>query len=148
MTWRLELHDDARESIVHLARAAADGREIGGILLGRGPEADGTVHVEQAGDPGPNAIRRPDFFLRDLEHARALADEAWDRSEAVWVGEWHTHLKASGHPSEADLRTYYRLLSATDLEFEVFVSIIALPGPEGDWNEPELWPWLLQITEG
>jgi integrative and conjugative element protein (TIGR02256 family) len=146
--WRLDLNDAARESIVDLAGAAADGKETGGILLGHGPEPDGTVHVEQAGDPGPNAIRRPDLFLRDLEYARALADEAWDRSEAVWVGEWHTHLRASGHPSKADLATYYCLLSATDLEFEVFVSIIAVPGPEGDWDEPELWPWLLQITNG
>jgi len=146
--WRLELHDAARDSIIRLSRAAADSRETGGILLGCGPEADATVHVEQAGDAGPNAIRRPDFFLRDLEHARALADEAWERSGAVWVGEWHTHLKPSGHPSEADLMTYYRLLSAADLEFEVFVSIIAVPGPAGEWDEPELRPWLLQMSDG
>lgn len=147
MTWRIELHDAARESITELARAAADGRETGGILLGRGPEPDGTVHVEQAGDPGPNAMRRPNFFLRDLEYARDLADDAWDRSEAVWVGEWHTHLKPSGHPSEADLATYYRLLSATDLDFDVFVSIIAIPSGDTGWEEPQLWPWLVQIGE-
>ena len=128
-----------------LAEAASDGTETGGILLGRGPDETGTVHVEIAGDPGPGAIRRPDFFLRDLEHARALADEAWDHSNAVWVGEWHTHLNDSRSPSEADLATYIRLLSMADLEFDVFVSIIATAGASRGWSAPELWPWLLEL---
>ena len=41
-----------------------DGREIGGILLGRGPDDDGVIEIVEAGDPGPNADRRNDFFLR------------------------------------------------------------------------------------
>jgi integrative and conjugative element protein (TIGR02256 family) len=145
-TWRIELHDDARTAITELARAAADGRETGGILLGRGPEDDGTIHVEVAGDPGPKAVRRPDFFLRDLEHARGLADDAWQRSRAIWVGEWHTHIQRLTHPSNADLATYHRLLSAAALEFPVFVSIIVVPGDTaGGWAAPQLFPWILEL---
>lgn len=85
--------------MILLAPESADGRETGGILLGRGPDADGVVRVEIAGDAGPRADRRPDFFLRDLSHARELADGAWKRSRAVWVGEWHTHPTGGPEPS-------------------------------------------------
>jgi integrative and conjugative element protein (TIGR02256 family) len=141
----VRIADAARETIMRLAPESADGRETGGILLGRGPGNDGVVHVEIAGDPGPHAIRRPDFFLRDLEHARMLAEEAWERSRAIWVGEWHTHPVGGPEPSATDLGTYANLLTAAALEFEVFASIIAVPGASAGWNDPRLCPWLLQI---
>lgn len=131
-----------------LARESDDGRETGGILVGRGPGADGVVHVEIAGDPGPEAIRRPDFFLRDLEHARRLADDAWERTQAVWVGEWHTHLKREPQPSQADLSTYVRLLATAGLDFVVFSSLIVIPDAEGGWAAPQIWPWLLELDRG
>jgi integrative and conjugative element protein (TIGR02256 family) len=143
--WRLDVGEATLASITAMARDARDGRETGGILLGRGPDTHGVVHVEEAGDAGPNAVRRPDHFLRDLDHSRQLADKAWDRSEAVWVGEWHTHLNTSGCPSEADLITYQRLLATSELEFEVFVAIIATAGPGDDWQSAELSPWLITL---
>ena len=130
-----------------MARESADGRETGGILLGRGPDEDGVVQVERAGDPGPNARREPGFFLRDLEHAQRLAEAAWDQRKAIWVGEWHTHLHGDPRPSATDLATYASLLAAADLHFEVFVSIIAVPDAERHWEEPWLAPWLLAISD-
>jgi len=135
------------DAIKAMARESADGRETGGILLGRGPDEDGVVRVERAGDPGPKARREPGFFLRDLEHAQRLADEAWDESKAVWVGEWHTHVHRDPRPSATDLATYASLLAAAELEFDLFVSIIAVPDAARDWEEPRLAPWLLAISE-
>jgi integrative and conjugative element protein (TIGR02256 family) len=135
------------DAIKAMARESADGRETGGILLGRGPDEDGVVLVERAGDPGPNARREPGFFLRDLEHAQRLADEAWDESKAIWVGEWHTHVHGDSRPSATDLGTYASLLAAADLHFDVFVSIIVVPDAERDWEEPWLAPWLLAISD-
>jgi integrative and conjugative element protein (TIGR02256 family) len=143
----IEIAPQVRDRICRLAPKSEDGCETGGILLGRGPTEDG-VSVEMAGDAGPRADRRPDYFLRDLSHARSLAADAWRRSQAVWVGEWHTHPRGEREPSTSDLATYVRLLGASDLEFEVFVSIIVVPGDGGDWEQPELWPWLLELRRG
>lgn len=145
--YTIELGNRARTAIETLGRESEDGNETGGILLGFGPDEDGIVHVVLAGDAGPRAQRRPGFFLRDLEHARAIAQRAWDESRAIWIGEWHTHPMGGNTPSPVDLGTYVRLLGASALEFEVFVSIIVTPDPQHGWAEPKLWPWLLQVGE-
>lgn len=141
VTRRVEISTEAQETIWALAVESVDGRETGGILLGRGPDQHGTVLVEQAGDPGPNAQRRPDFFLRDLEHAQKLAAASWDARRAVWVGEWHTHPAGDPRPSRRDVRTYAGLLSAAELAFEIVVSIIVIPNPELGWERPALATW-------
>jgi integrative and conjugative element protein (TIGR02256 family) len=141
----IRIADPASAAIAQLAAESADGRETGGILLGRGPGADGVLHVEIAGDAGPRAIRRSDFFLRDLEHARKLADAAWEGSRAIWIGEWHTHPCGGPEPSASDLQTYARLLAAQALEFEVFAAVIVVPHAHGGWSDPQAWPWLLRI---
>lgn len=129
-----------------LAGQSADGRETGGILLGHGPDAGGLIRVTEAGDPGPAARREPGFFLRDLGHAQSLAAAAWERSKAVWVGEWHTHPHGDPQPSSTDLSTYAGLLLSAGLEFEAFVSVIAIPEP--DWKRPLIFGWVLVVSEG
>lgn len=143
MNIEMRVEEPALETIHALAPESADGRETGGILLGRGPVPDGVVVIEQAGDPGPAAVRRRDFFLRDRLHAQALADTAWLDREAVWVGDWHTHPMGGPSPSRRDLRTYAGLLAAAELGFEVFVSIIVVPDDDLGWGRPQLHPWIL-----
>lgn len=135
---------EAERRIRELASESEDGRETGGILLGRGPNTENVITVERAGDPGPAAKRRPDYFLRDLTHAHDLADAAWQETEAVWVGEWHTHPTGPATPSARDLITYAALLADPDLSFRTFVSIIVVPNP--DWKNPCLLTWALGST--
>ena len=144
----IEICEMARDVICKLATRSTDGMETGGILLGRGPEPDGLIAAEIAGDPGPKAIRKADYFLRDLEHAQGLAMEAWDTSRAVWIGEWHTHLNGSPAPSTSDLGTYLRLLAASELAFTHFLSIIVTDDGAGDWMRPELSPWVMELDSG
>jgi integrative and conjugative element protein (TIGR02256 family) len=141
VSYSVDIRPEAAARISDLAGASADGVETGGILLGRGPDANGVIVVEDAGDAGPKADRRPDFFLRDLAHAQRLAAEAWERDKAIWVGEWHTHPKGPIQPSPRDLSTYVALMTDTALEFKAFVSIIVIPDP--DWSSPRLLPWVL-----
>jgi len=142
----LVISTGARAQITELAPISEDGCETGGILLGRGPDSRGIVRVEIAGDAGPDADRRPNFFLRDLAHARTLAEDAWNTSRAIWVGEWHTHLRSGPQPSSSDLSTYLRLLAASELQFDLFVSIIVTADPLEGWARPRLWPWLLKLS--
>ncbi|WP_280403775.1 hypothetical protein [Nocardia brasiliensis] len=83
-----------RSNVVHLSFGTArtiaretrisisDGKEIGGILLG-GCGVDGSVRVRFAGTPGPQAIRRPTFFVRDLEHTRVYAERCYHRYRVI-----------------------------------------------------------------
>ena len=141
VNYSVEIRPDAAARIAELAGVSVDGTETGGILLGRGPDASGQILVEEAGDPGPEADRRVDFFLRDLKHAQRLAAEAWERDKAIWVGEWHTHPKGPLQPSPRDLHTYVALMTDAALELRAFVSIIVVPDP--DWTTPRLLPWVL-----
>lgn len=136
----------AEADIRRHAEDSADGRETGGILLGRGPDPLGAVYVEVAGDAGPAAVREPSRFVRDLEHARRLADDAWRARQAIWVGEWHTHLHGDPRPSDVDLATYADLLAASSLAFDRFVSVIVIAGPEGGWEAALLHAWVLRIA--
>jgi integrative and conjugative element protein (TIGR02256 family) len=146
VTLRLHILPEAAAKIWALARASEDGLETGGILLGRGPSPHGLIDVTDVGDPGAEAVRRPDSFLRDLGHAQALADSAWQDSHATWIGEWHTHPRTGGEPSGRDVATYAKLLADPDLQFAVFVSIIVTPGPDTNWADPTLTAWLVART--
>jgi integrative and conjugative element protein (TIGR02256 family) len=102
--------------------SATDGLETGGILLG--DLTHGVARVRHAGDPGPGAVRRRDFFLRDRGHAQKLADIAFDADGSIWIGEWHSHVEVPPVPSRRDLTTYARLLADDELGFDVVISLI------------------------
>jgi integrative and conjugative element protein (TIGR02256 family) len=133
----------AAATIAREAAASVDGLETGGILLGFDESDLGELLVLEAGDPGPNAERRADFFQRDLEHARRLADDAYAQTTARWVGEWHTHPRGHLVPSRVDLKTYRGFLRNPQLEFAMFLAIIVGPGDDG-WNRPRAAAWLIE----
>jgi integrative and conjugative element protein (TIGR02256 family) len=143
VTDRVRLGDRALATIVHEAPASSDGRETGGILLGfdAGPLTEALVM--EAGDPGPQAERRQDFFRRDVEHAQRLADEAFTRTTSRWIGEWHTHPHGDLAPSRKDLRTYRGFLRDPELAFDSFVAVIVGPGDDG-WTKPRAAAWLIE----
>lgn len=143
----VNLNDVALQAIFKEASASRDGKETGGILLGHDLDATGTIAVIEAGDPGPGAVRRRDFFRRDLDYAQRLADVAFRQHQAVWVGEWHTHVVGDDVPSGLDLKTYRGFLADSELDFEVFLSIIVTPKEEGRWQNCQLTTWAIGREE-
>lgn len=142
-TQTVQLSADALASIAQHAAASADGRETGGILLGYDANELGATLVMEAGDPGPNAERRRDFFQRDLAHAQRLADDAFSRSCSRWIGEWHTHPNGVLVPSRRDMRTYRSFLRDLGLDFGTFLALIV--GPDGDdWTRPRAVAWRIE----
>lgn len=137
---KIILTESATAVIADEARASTDGTETGGILLGAA-ERDAIV-VRHAGRPGPDAIRRPNFFQRDLQHTRSYADWAFALDRSVWIGEWHTHLHAPPRPSTLDLITYQTLLSDPELMFDYFVAII-LTDDRNTWQTPQFTTWIV-----
>lgn len=124
----ISITDSALATIAVESTRSADGLETGGILLGC--ESANAIQIRHAGDPGPNAHRAPQNFLRDLLHAQQLAHEAWTRDGSQWIGEWHTHPSGDLTPSELDLHSYLRHLHDPDLQLDHFVAIIV----SGDGN--------------
>jgi integrative and conjugative element protein (TIGR02256 family) len=103
-------------------RTADHTTETGGILLGH--HTSDTITIRHAGTPGPTAVRTPTYFLRDLAHAQALADQAFMTDASVWVGEWHTHPTGPPAPSTRDTTTYRQLLDDPELGFHSVVALI------------------------
>lgn len=116
---------DALQSITREIQAGGDELETGGILLGH--NRGGDVLVTVAGGPGPKAVRRPGYFLRDRDHAQQLADAAWVNDASQWIGDWHTHPHGPSHPSSLDLRSVAQILSDPELGFSTFLTVIAVP---------------------
>ncbi|MFF9077951.1 Mov34/MPN/PAD-1 family protein [Streptomyces sp. NPDC014872] len=112
-------------------RTADHTTETGGILLGHHTHDIVTIH--HAGTPGPAAVRTPTYFLRDLAHAQALADEAFTSDGSVWVGEWHTHPASRPIPSARDAATYRKLLNDPELGFHSVIAVIFAPRA-GRWE--------------
>lgn len=117
---------------------SADGNETGGILLGH---IDTNAWVRHAGGPGPAAVHRPTFFLRDRHHAQRLAAEAFARDQSTWIGEWHTHPAAGAIPSTRDLNTYLSFLADPQLRFEAFIALIVV-ARDNTWCRPEAHAWI------
>lgn len=120
--FRVEITSKSFDSIGEEVRLGGSILETGGILLGH--ESRAGCRITLAGGPGPAASRDPLAFSRDLAHAEALADQAWNHDRAIWLGEWHTHPYGPPTPSETDMAAYARHLADPDLGFDTFISII------------------------
>ncbi|WP_425560561.1 Mov34/MPN/PAD-1 family protein [Microbacterium natoriense] len=125
------------------AMVSLDGAETGGILLGSASSDDSEVFVQHAGGPGPDALRAPTRFDRDLHYAQRLADHAWHVDGSQWIGEWHTHPTGSMRPSDRDLASYYAHLSDAELRFRQFVCVIV--GIRDD-HSATLSGWIVRPT--
>ena len=136
----LRLSSTALATVIREAPRSADGCETGGILLGYDASAENAALVLIAGDPGPKATRRPNFFQRDREHAAKLAAEGWRECRSEWLGEWHTHPGGDLRPSRQDLRLYRSLVHDRELGFSSFYSLIVGSG-DGEWSQPRLACW-------
>lgn len=135
----ISITDSALSTIAVESRRSTDGLETGGILLGS--ESANAIQIRHAGDPGPNAHRAPQNFLRDLQHAQQLAQEAWTRDGSQWIGEWHTHPSGDLTPSDLDLHSYLRHLHDPDLQLDHFVAIIVSGNAT---TNPTATAWLIE----
>jgi len=80
---------------------ARAGIETGGILVGRVAE-DGTIVIEEASGPGPNALHAPGRFERDTAYCQQFLLAVEERGLS-YVGEWHSHPDANNSPSYTDI---------------------------------------------
>lgn len=134
----VRIRTKALDFIVDEAGRSRDGKETGGILIG---VDDGDIaEIRRAGGPGPRAIRHADLFSCDTAFAQKLVDEEWLREGSDWIGEWHTHTAGRPLPSKRDRRTYRRIITAEDLGFTRFFSLILCTNT-GSWDDLHVVLW-------
>lgn len=83
-------------------RFATEERETGGYLMGYRYDRR-TGRILHAMKPGPNAVRRWEFFRPDHDHYLAERDRLYALDEYLEpVGMWHTHPTGYPQASPAD----------------------------------------------
>lgn len=85
------------------------GTETGGVLAGY--TENGTVYITHASDAGPKAVEKRDRFEKDVEYCQAFLDNLYQQhgSQAVYVGEWHSHPNSNNKPSTTDLTSFHNI---------------------------------------
>jgi integrative and conjugative element protein (TIGR02256 family) len=82
--------------------------ETGGIVIGHA-QGD-TILVTRLTGPGPNAVHRPELFIRDGAYAQAMLEAAVEETDGRddYLGEWHSHPFQQG-PSIQDRESTQRI---------------------------------------
>ena len=103
MAERVLLTPSVRSAITAHVRAAPK-TETGGILIGR-DGADDTLEITLATGPGPKAVRRKHFFLRDKAFLQRVLDREVARCKGAveYVGEWRGPPLALAHRAPSKL---------------------------------------------
>lgn len=109
MAERVLVGPSVRSAIAAHVRAASK-TETGGILIGRNV-GHGTLEVTVATSPGPRAVRRRHFFLRDKDFLQRVLDREVALSDGAveYIGEWHVHPALNAPPSFVDRRSLWHI---------------------------------------
>jgi integrative and conjugative element protein (TIGR02256 family) len=134
----IRIWESALPYVVDEAGRSRDGKETGGILIGM--DDGDTVDIRYAAGPGPSAIRRFDLISRDTVFSQQFVNREWRRDGSDWIGEWHTHTVGRPVPSKLDRRTYMGFVTAPDLGFRRFFSLI-LSADDQSWEELDVVLW-------
>lgn len=103
-----------------------DKLESGGILLGRKKNNCETYSISKVGLPSELDKRSPFSFVRSSAIARKIVNNAWKQSLGIvnHIGEWHSHIFDSSHPSYQDQKDMMRAYQEGECLFEHFFTVI------------------------
>lgn len=105
-------------------------QETGGVLIG---SYDDMLHIatitKATGAPKDSACSRLGF-IRGIAGTKAILKRAADRGE-YYLGEWHTHPRASPEPSRTDLEQMLEIAMSKSYNCPEPILIIAGGNPPG-----------------
>ncbi|SFF03131.1 ThiF family adenylyltransferase [Spirosoma endophyticum] len=96
--------------------------ETGGVLAGR--FSGKTLSIEAVSGPGPNAIRTPTYFERDVTYCQQFVDAQYQQSGYIYLGEWHYHPMKDNRPSATDLGSLEDIAISNNYLTELPIMII------------------------
>jgi len=103
--YMLEISLDALR-FLEIECTKADGREIGGILIGYYSEDHSTAIITEASSPPKDSTFGYNWFRRGIAGLRSLLACRWQNAgrRTYYVGEWHYHPTVQVMPSGDDFR--------------------------------------------
>jgi integrative and conjugative element protein (TIGR02256 family) len=105
----IDISKDAYDTMINEIRNS-NKIETGGILIGNQIDEDKTF-VEIATEPGPKAIRKTNYFERDVEFCQEKLNTEFKKkgNKSVYIGEWHYHPFGNNKPSSIDLNSLFEI---------------------------------------
>lgn len=121
----IEIYQVARDLIIEEAKRRT-GLETGGILVGYVEKERWALIITDATLPGPKAIHKPAYFLRDTSYCQAELDRMHEQSRGKihYVGEWHKHLELDPKPSSLDKKSLTEIAVQPNYETDQPVLVI------------------------
>ncbi|MDD5013760.1 MAG: ThiF family adenylyltransferase [Atribacterota bacterium] len=80
--------------------------ETGGVLVGH-INKNGEFVIRKATLPGPKAIKKETYFLKDEEFTQKELENAFQNfgNKGLYLGEWHYHPQGKNSPSGIDIKS-------------------------------------------
>lgn len=99
--------------------------ETGGVLIGH-KDNNQNIFVKKVTGPGPKAIRKPNWFEKDIEYCQKELIEEYEKFEdkGVYVGEWHYHPSPINIPSCQDLKSLSEITASKNYIVDEPIMII------------------------
>lgn len=121
----IAIYQTARELIIEESKRRT-GLETGGILMGYIDQERWALIITHATLPGPKAVHKPAYFLRDTRYCQAELDRIHEQSEGKihYIGEWHKHLELDPKPSPLDKQSLTEIAIQPNYETDQPVLVI------------------------
>ncbi len=121
---KIRILKDQLGFLIQEAGSSAD-IETGGILIGF-MGRNGYVYITKVTGPGPKAIRKNNWFARDVEYCQSIIDNEYEKNgqKGLYVGEWHYHPSKSNKPSNQDLKSLHEISEADNYKVQAPIMII------------------------
>jgi integrative and conjugative element protein (TIGR02256 family) len=119
------MNQEVRNCIAAMTEESSNS-ETGGILIGTIDDQHRAVVLRATG-PGPGARKSKEGFARDVEYVQAELDRLTRETkwQAVYIGEWHSHLESDPQPSTRDIDSMSGIAAAPNYLTRCPVLLIA-----------------------
>jgi len=110
---------------------STDNLETGGVLIGH-INKNGEFIIRKTTVPGPNAIKKESYFLKDKEFTQKELENAFQNfgSKGLYLGEWHYHPQGTNSPSGIDVKSLTEIAKQDTYRIDSPLLIILSPNFE------------------
>jgi integrative and conjugative element protein (TIGR02256 family) len=113
--------------------AASEGRETGGVLVGRYASKHDLALVSSVVGPPADSRGGRTWFHRGVHELQSLLDRIWRGRREYYLGEWHFHPGAAPEPSSTDFATMSSISLSTEWRCPEPVLLIIGGDPSAEW---------------
>lgn len=125
----VELNISVEDQIRYYSKFA-NGKETGGILIGKYSDDLSKAIISLASGAPPDSTAGRTWFARGVKGLRKLLDKCHKTAGSYYLGEWHYHPFASPQPSGHDIKQMIAIARDTKYNCPEPIMIILGGNPE------------------